>query len=226
MLIDFGANATKRFEETSEQQNAAAAPDAAPQSDSKPDKQNVRDLVLQSLHAAAVTWLGTESNVEPPRDIEAWVTDKDLTDPTNPSLEVRLLLSKAQLDTLTALLQEVLEAGATGQVSGDDFFTALQAASTMAARDPEKLANAQDLGSPGLIPAFLKGLPYHSRLMDMNNDLWASWGPDEQNAFLNNLEAKLKAYAAIHDDTTQWIALNAGDDPNSYVAPIQLELMP
>ena len=73
---------------------------------------------------------------------------------------------------------------------------------------------------------FLKGLPYKSRLMEMNNELWESWGPDEQNAFLSNLEAKINAYAAIHDDTSQWISLNEGDDPNDYVAPILLDLMP
>ena len=69
-------------------------------------------------------------------------------------------------------------------------------------------------------------MPYHSQLMDISNDLWASWGPDEQNAFLAKLEAKCSAYATIHDSPELWIALNPGDDPAEYVTPIQLELMP
>ncbi|MBR5751791.1 MAG: hypothetical protein IKX84_05300, partial [Clostridia bacterium] len=63
-------------------------------------------------------------------------------------------------------------------------------------------------------------------LMSMNNELWASWGPDEQDAFLNNLEAKIKAYQAIHDDTSLWFPLYEGDDHSEYVAPVLLELMP
>ena len=96
----------------------------------------------------------------------------------------------------------------------------------MAARDPESLAGAAKLGESGLVPSFLEGLPYKSRLMDMNNELWASWGPDEQDAFLSEIEAKIKAYAAIHDDSSLWIALNEGDDPADHVAPVLLELMP
>ena len=185
-----------------------------------------QNAIKESLHAAAVTWLGNEANVAPPRDIEAWVSDKDLKESSRQSMEVRLLLTKAQLDAISTLLKQVLEAGETNQVSGEDFFTSLQAASAVAARDPEKMASAGNIAESGLVPDFLKGLPYKSRLMEMNNELWESWGPDEQNAFLSNLEAKINAYAAIHDDTSQWISLNEGDDPNDYVAPILLDLMP
>ncbi|MBQ7585281.1 MAG: VWA domain-containing protein [Desulfovibrionaceae bacterium] len=195
----------------------------------QPENQNAnptRQDIRRSLQAASVTWLGSQTNVTAPRDIEAYVVDKDLINPTQQSLEVRLLLTKAQLDTLATLLKDVMTAGATNQVSGEDFFNALQAASAVAARDPEMLSKATSLGASGLIPSFLQGLPYKSRLMDMNNELWASWSPDEQDAFLNNLEAKVKAYQSIHDDSALWIALNEGDDPADFVAPVPLELMP
>ncbi len=197
-------------------------PEAAPAVANAPTKGDIR----QSLRAAAVEWLGAKEGVEAPRDIEAWVVDKDLQDATHQSLEVRLLLSKAQLDALSTLLKDVLMAGAQNQVSGEDFFSSLQAASAVAARDPDMLKEAETLGKSGLAPSFLEGLPYKSQLMSMNNELWASWGPDEQDAFLNNLEAKIKAYQAIHDDTSLWFPLNEGDDPSEYVAPVLLELMP
>ncbi|MCQ2445085.1 MAG: hypothetical protein MJ061_06330, partial [Mailhella sp.] len=142
------------------------------------------------------------------------------------ALEVRILLNKRQLDSLAGVLQDVLRAGQENQVSGDDFFTSLQAASAAASRDPDMLSGIDSLAESGLIPEFLAGLPYHSQLMDMSNDLWASWGPDEQDAFLTRLEAKIRAYASIHDNSELWVALNQGDDPSEYVAPIQLELMP
>lgn len=184
------------------------------------------EAIKQSVHAALVTWLGANANVEPPRDIEAWVVDKDLKESTRQSLDVNLLMTKTQLDSITTLLQSVLEAGETNQVSGEDFFTSLQAASAVAARDPDKLANAQSIGSSGLVPDFLNNLPYKSRLMEMNNELWESFGPDEQNAFLTSIESKINAYKAIHDDSSLWIPLNEGDDASDYVAAVSLELLP
>jgi len=182
--------------------------------------------VDKTIRAAAVTWLGRQAEVKAPRDVEAWVTDKDLIDTTRPSLEVRLLLNKRQLDSLATLLSEILAAGRENQISGDDFFTSLQAASAVVSRDPDMLSNTGTLADSGLIPDFLAGLPYHSQLMDISNDLWASWGPDEQDAFLSRLEAKCKAYSSIHDDPELWVALNPGDDPSEFVSPVQLDLMP
>lgn len=184
------------------------------------------DEIRKALQAATVTWVGSRVNAEPPRDIEAWVMDKDLMDSAIQSLEVRLLLSKRQLDALATLLNDTLEAGRKSQMETQDFFTALQAASAAASRNADMLAKAGTLATSGLIPAFLTGLPYHSQLMDMSDELWASWSPDEQDAFLNSLEAKISAYTAIHDDPEKWVALNPGDDPDDFVTPILLDLLP
>ena len=205
----------------------AASPEAAAGgiqtlNDDAPTSEDLKNLIK----AASVTWVGSHSGAQAPRDVEAWVADKDLMDPVRQSLDVRLLINKRQLDSLATLLQAVLEAGRTNQVSGDDFFTSLQAASAVASRDPSLLANARDLADSGMIPDFLSGLPYHSQLMDMSNDLWASWGPDEQDSFLSQIEARVAAYAALHDNPEVWVALNAGDDPSDFVAPLPLELLP
>ena len=205
-----------------EQATAAMAGGIQTLNDDAPTGDDLQNLVK----AASVTWVGSQSGAQAPRDVEAWVADKDLIDPVRQSLDVRLLINKRQLDSLATLLQAVLEAGRTNQVSGDDFFTSLQAASAVASRDPSLLANARDLADSGMIPDFLSGLPYHSQLMDMNNDLWASWGPDEQDSFLSQIEARVAAYAALHDNPEVWVALNAGDDPADYVAPVPLELLP
>ncbi len=205
---------------------AAPAEQAAPAAQAAQDdglsKENIRNL----LKAATVTWLGSQANAQPPRDVEAWVADKDLEDPAKQALEVRLLLNKRQLNGLATLLDEVLQAGRYNQISGESFFDSLQAASAVASRDPDMLSKAPDLAKSGLIPDFLSGLPYHSQLMDMSNDLWASWGPDEQNGFLNNIEAKVKAYTALHDNPEIWVSLNSGDDPSEFVAPVPLDLLP
>ena len=180
----------------------------------------------QSIKAALVQWVGSSTGAKPPRDIVAWITDKDLVDTNVQSMEVRMLINKNQLDTLANLLKDVIGAGRLGQVSGEDFFTSLQSASAVAARDPNMLKNAKSLAKSGLIPSFLEGLPYHSRLMDMSNELWNSWSPDEQDNFLNELDARVTAYQAIHDDPQGWVKLNPGDDADESVYPMLLNLLP
>jgi len=185
-----------------------------------------RTVVDNSLRAALVNWLGSAAEAQAPRDIVAWVVDKDLTDSNKASLEVRLLINKRQLDSLRTLLSGVIEAGRLGSVSGDDFFTSLKAASSIAVRDPDKLNQATSLANSGLIPEFLEGLPYQSRLMSMNNELWSSLSNDEQDNFINNLEANVKAYHSLHDAPEGWITLNEGDDADETVYPLPLELLP
>jgi hypothetical protein len=139
---------------------------------------------------------------------------------------VRLLLTKRQLDSLKTVLDGVLTAGRDNQISGESFFTSLKNASTLTAGNPDALANVKNLGESALIPKFLAGLPYHSQLMDMSNDLWASWGPDEQDSFLNSVEAKVKAYSSLHDNPEIWKPLNTRDDPADFVTQVPLGLLP
>lgn len=214
-VVDFMSSLGKDIPAASTVAVATASGDA-------PTTADIRNV----LRAATLTWLGSREGAKAPRDIEAWVVDRDLADPAMQALEVRLLVTKSQLDSLSTLLKNVLEAGRKAQVGGDEFFTSLQAVAAVAARNPELLSKTPNLAQSGLIPGFLAGLPYHTPLMDMNNDLWASWSPDEQDGFLNGLEAKLKAYAALNSDPQSWKALNAGDDPAQFVAAVPLELLP
>ena len=180
----------------------------------------------QALRAALVQWVGSQTGARPPRDVVAWVADKDLMDTTKQSLEVRLLINKRQLDSLAVLLADIITAGRRGQISGDDFFTSLQAASAVASRDPDQLRTAQSIGQSGLVPEFLAGLPYQSRLMSMSNELWSSFSPDEQDNFLNELDARTRAYRALHDNPEGWVQLNEGADADESVYPIPLDLLP
>jgi serine/threonine-protein kinase PpkA len=186
----------------------------------------VRAKANQVVRAALVRWIGSQTKAMPPRDIVAWVVDKDLINPAVSSLEVRLLVNKRQLDSMRTVLNEVMAAGVRGQLGGEDFFSALQATSAVAARDPDRIKNARSMAQTGLIPEFLMNLPYRSRLMEMSNDLWASWSADEQDEFINELKAKIEAYEDIHDKPDGWVELNQGDDPGEHVYPVSLELLP
>ncbi len=178
------------------------------------------------IRAALVEWLGEKEGVTSPRDITAWVTDKDLTDPAMQALEVRVLINKNQLDSLRTVLQEIMAAGRRGQIAGEDFFEALQSTSATLSVTPEQIKNARNLAATGLVPEFLLDLPYKSRIMSMNNEVWAGWSQDQQDEFLNDVDAKISLYAAIHDNPDGWVKLNEGDDADETVHPINLEMLP
>lgn len=178
------------------------------------------------IRAALVDWLGEKEGVTSPRDITAWVTDKDLTDPAMQALEVRVLINKNQLDSLRTVLQEIMAAGRRGQIAGEDFFQALQSTSATLSVTPEQIKNARNLASTGLVPEFLLDLPYKSRIMSMNNEVWAGWSQDQQDEFLNDIDAKISLYAAIHDNPDGWVKLNEGDDADESVHPVNLEMLP
>jgi len=211
---------------------APRAPQPLPQENTAPpvvaetSDPSAKDLAFQMVKAAMVEWVGKQTGAKAPRDIVAYATDKDLMDPTIQAMEVRLLINKRQLDSLNTILKEVMAAGRRGQIGGEDFFSALQATSATASRDPNLIKNAKNMAATGLIPEFLAGLPYKSNLMSMSNDLWMGWSIDEQDEFLNELEAKMQAYQSIHDRPEGWVALSAEDDSDEHVYPVSLELLP
>ncbi len=183
-------------------------------------------MANRMFRAAMIEWIGSQTEAKAPRDIVAWAIDKDLENPDIPSLEVRLLINKQQLDSLATVIKSIIRAGFTGQIGGEDFFTSLQAATATIARDPNMVKQAKRMADTGLVPEFLEGLPYQSQLMAISNELWSSWSADEQSEFINALDAKVEAYKKIHDTPEGWIPLNKGDDIDKYVYPISLDLLP
>ncbi len=186
----------------------------------------VVEKIQQMGYAALVDWVGKEKGVEAPRDIVAWVIDKDLIDPTIDSLDVRVLVSKNQLDSLRTVLQELMTAGRKNAISGDKFFDALQSIPAVASRCGDQIKAAVSIAETGLFPEFLTDLPYESRIMSMSNDLWASWSQDQQESFLNDVESKIKLYTAIHDSPKGWVALNQDDEPGEHVYVLSLYDLP
>ncbi len=236
----YAMDISKALESALQEGNAAAeaqgteskaAPDATPAPSAAEDIKTVdgksaTEQIHKTLQAGMVTWLGRASEAQAPSDIEAWVTDKDLMDASIQALDVRLLISKRQLDSLAVMLNEIIEAGAEAQMGSGDFFTSLQSVSATAARNADQLAKAKSLQDSGFVPAFLQGLPYESQIMTMSSELWESLGPDEQDQFIEALRGKVAAYQSIHSTPDQWVVLNQGDAADDYVTPIPLDLLP
>jgi hypothetical protein len=217
-----------------EQASAGQAPPAPVQADAgKAPEAKTADPATEArakagsmVRAAMVRWIGSESRAKAPRDVVAFALDKDLLNPATQSMGVRVLLSKRQLDTLYKVSRDVLAAGEEGQFTGLDFFESLRATAAAASRDPDRIANATSMVETGLVPEFLDGLPYTSRLMGLTADLWMSWSIDEQDEFLAELGSKLAAYEAIHDSPDGWVALSPGAEPDDHVYPLSIDLLP
>ena len=182
--------------------------------------------VAEVIRAAQVQWLGKATEAKAPKDLVGFAMDRDLENPSIPSMDVCVLLNKRQLDSLVKTLQTIIEAGRLGQKSGQGFFKALKEVAVVSGADPNKILNAKKYGESGLVPEFLKGLPYKSKVMALTGETWASWNAMEQSEFMDELDGKIQAYQDIHDQPEQWVQLNQGDDKNQYVYPVKLSLMP
>lgn len=183
-------------------------------------------LAARMGHAALVEWIGRETEAKAPHDIIAWAVDKDIITPALQTLEVRLLITKSQLDSLKTVLSTVIEAGRAGKVSGETFFATLQATATTMVRTPERIKDVHSLADIGLIPEFLVGLPYKSTIMAMTKESWSRMSTDDQDSLLQELEARIQHYIDIHDTPDGWIQLNKGDDPDEAVYPLSLSDLP
>jgi serine/threonine-protein kinase PpkA len=198
---------------------------AAPTTPGSAQPSTPKELARSIVRAAQVEWIGRESGAKAPRDIIAWAVDKDLFDPALPSMEVRLLLNKRELDELRKVLQDVMAAGRKGQIGGGDFFAVLQTtAATVARGEQSRIRQASSMAE--LVPEFLVGLPYKSQLMDLSNSKWAAMSTDEQDQFLKVVETKINLYASIHDTPDKWIQIHPGDAPDEFVYPISIEALP
>jgi len=174
--------------------------------------------------AALVEYLGQEA--EPPKDIVAWVLDRDLVDPTQRALEVRVLITRDQLGSLVQALDRVIQAMMRAEVTQEQFFKALQGVAGQTMKRPEAIGQAQRLVDTGLLPAFIASLPYKSDILALTDEMYASMTADDQARLQWSLLAKLKQYREIEQQVDAWRKLNESDDAGQMVYPLNLDYLP
>ncbi|MCW5748685.1 MAG: VWA domain-containing protein [Alphaproteobacteria bacterium] len=180
-------------------------------------------------HAMALAYLGSQNQTQAPSMFQAWATDRDIDTPTSTALEVRVLLTKNQLSDLQQTIKRVIEAGKRGQLSPAGFFDELRSAAAAMSRDPSRIGRrgSEKLGELGLMGEYLDDLPYRSKLMGIDQATWSAWSIAEQQALLNELEAKARLYERFHNDTALWVQLGGpGGNPGDAVYPIPLDALP
>ncbi|MET1027672.1 MAG: vWA domain-containing protein [Dongiaceae bacterium] len=179
-------------------------------------------------YAMRLAYLGRVSKTTAPKLVEAWTVDRDFAKPDVATMDVRVLLTKNQLSDLQQVLKTVLDVGKAKQLDPTGFFDAIRSAAAAMGRDPAKLKdpNATKLGQLGLIGEYIDDLPYKSKVMGIDQDIWQGWSISEQQFFLDEIERKLALYQKLNDDADRWVALSPNAPAGEYVYPIPIDALP
>lgn len=184
-------------------------------------------IFVNEVFRAQLEYLGQVRGTEAPRFYRAWAADRDLVNPQARSLIVSVFLTRNQLNSLAQGLQRLVdEANAAGTSAAESLFDKLRLLSAATSVDPNRsLDDDSDFVMGKLLPSFLEQLPYRSKVLRLNKQLWLDRGVTGQKEFINELEDKLAAYRRINEDRNNWIDLGAGD-PALEVYAIDLDLLP
>ncbi len=183
------------------------------------------DRAMQRLiRSAMVEYLGRDA--KPPRDLLVWAADRDLTNPSIRSLEVRVLLTREQLSDLILALERILDAMREASISNLDFFDALQGLAAQSMKRPQDIARVDAVRQSGLVPSFIESLPYVSEVLALNRDSYASLTAEQRADLNQRLLAKLSQYRKINETVDGWTSLNPQAEAGHKVYPLQLDYLP
>ena len=174
--------------------------------------------------AALIEYVGKDAN--PPKDIVAWALDRDLVNPADKALDVRVLVTREQLSTLSQTLDQVVQAVMRAEVTQGQFFEALQGVAGQAMKRPEDLGGAVRLADTGLLPAFIQSLPYKSDILSLTDDMFASMTAEQRSQLEWSILAKLDQYRTINEQVDAWFRVNETDPDQDLVYPLHLDYLP
>lgn len=188
----------------------------------------VRDAIERNFYAMQLAYLGRREGSRPPDMFEAYLADRDLSDPTKEATEIRLFLTKNQLATMHQVAKSIVEAGERSTVDPTLFFTQLRQAIATMARDPNRQVDtrAETLGSA--LGEFLDGLPYaqSSPVLSIDAQMWVQMGAARQQEIRIDLQRKLKFFEDWHNTPENWVPLNRGAPEGEKVTAFPLSQLP
>ena len=185
-----------------------------------------QNVALDTL-AMQLAYLGRLQDERAPDVFKAWIADRALEDTTQTAVEVRLLITKNQLNTLRDVLREIVDAGEATRTDSAAFFDQVRGAlAAMARGDESRLVNAQFDTLGGALGELLDGLPYRSPLMELTPERWLNTSSVEQRVILDRLRSRLRLFERVHDDPANWAALYEGAPPGETVYAMPLGFLP
>ena len=179
--------------------------------------------VQNQIFRAQLQYLGRERGTALPPFYRAWAADLDLANPRYQALDVRVFLTRNQLNELAQVLARLLEEALRSGTSAEALMDSLRHLSAAFATDPNMRTAGDDETLGALLPGFLRELPYRSNIFDLSLRDFAN--ALIQAEIVEELGYKLEQYRRINSDTAGWLDLGSGD-PGEFVYPIQLRLLP
>jgi hypothetical protein len=191
------------------------------------EKKMLEDAALIG-HAMQLAYLGEKNSSQAPPVFQAWITDRDLIKQNVPTTDVRVLLTKSQLSDLSDVMKQILDAANEGLISPTEMFDRLRSVAATMGADPNQLkqnGNAK-LADMGVMGEYLEDLPYHSEVLNLDEETWKGWDGLAQEKFIRTLSTKLRHYQRYNADVDRWVSLAKDSDARDDVYPVPLEMMP
>ncbi|MCU7905156.1 MAG: VWA domain-containing protein [Candidatus Thiodiazotropha sp. (ex Epidulcina cf. delphinae)] len=201
----------------------------------KPDQlAQFQAKVAKLGYALRMRYLQQDDKKQIPSVFNAWLVDRDISNPLRQTLDVRVLLTRDQLSDLHSIMRQVLITAEEGLLSPRNFLNDLKSLAATIARDPERLgtttritgAQEGNLADMGFMREYIEDLPYTGEVMNLSLENWQDWPARDQVRFINRLEEKINYYQVLHDHTDLWVSLDGGPISGDSVFPIALEMLP
>ena len=202
--------------------------DEKPQNASPEDQ--AANLASTLGYAMQLEYLGKARENAAPSVVNSWIADMDLNllakSRQTPCVDVAVLLTKNQLNDLSAQLKAIIDnAERTKKTDARDFFQGVLSASTRMARDPNMPTQGKNLAELGVLSEFLDGLPYKSDVMLLREEDWCRMSVGEQTAFINRLKSRLARYEEYDRDRANWESFGQ-TNPGDWVYRVPLSMLP
>jgi serine/threonine-protein kinase PpkA len=179
--------------------------------------------------AMQLAYLGRREGTRAPDVFEAWLSDRDLSDPRRAAVEARLMLSKNQLSTMRDVLKtlvESFEGDRAARMDAGTLFAQLRSAVALMSRDQDRVVNAEFETLGDALGEYLEDLPYTSEVMDLDEASWAASGGIRQREIIDGLKSKLVLYERYHNEPGLWTDLHPGAPPGEAVFAMPLDALP
>jgi serine/threonine-protein kinase PpkA len=210
-----------------EDPDKAAEEDAGAEDQGNEGQTDLGDIVMNELFRSQVEYLGARAGETAPRFYRAWAAQLDLADPSRKALEVRVFLTRNELSTLSQALEAILNSMEESQPDPDTFFDRLRSLAANMSVDPSRSGSDEfdNLAESGLLPGYLKALPYKSKILSMTKDTWIQMQASEQEDLIDDMFFKLLEYEGLYEDQDNWKDLGSGD-PALAAYPVPIEFLP
>ncbi len=192
-------------------------------SDAIPDDDLTTSAVLRAVRAAFVDYLGDDS--QPPSNIVAWALDRDLTDYSKKSFDLKIMLTRKDMEELQDLVRGLISELNAGSTTSVDFFGGIQGASGTSSYDFAIGLADQFSNSPNL-PLWINALPYKSQFLTLSKEDFVQASPDDRSRYEADLNALVDLYDEALNRPDGWVALNEQARVDEKIYMLDLENLP